>query len=271
MNVVTNQINVKSEDFYFDFILNDYIQVIGVADGHGGKGSASLCTNNIENILKTVIEDNDFESSCQILFSTLHEKCKILECCSGCTLTVVLINIRTCQYTCANVGDSMAIHIKPHSYMWITTSHRLRDNVIERNRLKNNISYIIHDNVVFGPPRLYPGGLACSRSIGDSDCELISSTPSLYSDILLHDDIILICTDGVWDSIEINKILKVIRTSWSPESLCKILMKKNIEDDVTATVISKSRKKLPTPGGIFKLFIKNTSNSSLSSMGTPSP
>lgn len=271
MDVVTNQINLKGEDFHFDFILNDNIQVVGVADGHGGKGAASLCTKNIENTLKTVIQDNDdFEKCCQILFSTLHEQCKPLQCYSGCTLTVVLINLTTNVYTCANVGDSMAIHIKPYSYMWITTSHRLQDSVTERNRLKNNVSYIMRDNVAFGPPRLFPGGLSCSRSIGDYDCEFICSSPSLYSDTLHYDDMILICTDGVWDTIDTNKIIKVIRTSLSSDALCKILVKKYIQDDVTATLICKPKKRARS-GGMFKLFTKNTSNSSLSSMGTPSP
>ena len=142
-------------------------------------------------------------------FEVLHEKCLLFPNFCGTTLTIVVIDLNNNNYTCANVGDSHAIHVKKSSFMWITTSHRLQDNSNERTRLKQYISYTKGPgNNDYGPPRLYPGGLATSRAIGDADCEHISCQPDIYEDVLDSEDAIVICSDGIWDCVNVKKNFK---------------------------------------------------------------
>ena len=119
MNVYTNTIVIKGEDVNFSADINDTIKLIGIADGHGGDGAALVCKRNVANIIKKYIDaGTDLETCCMNTFQYLHRECKQLDCCSGCTLTILLIDKNTGKYICANVGDSMAIHIKSHSHSY---------------------------------------------------------------------------------------------------------------------------------------------------------
>ena len=128
MHVYADNINIKGEDSYFYFHIKNYL-VSGVADGHGGKDASVFCKNNIYKVLKSFIYKEEAVShALRKTFEILHEKCLLFSNNSGTTLTVVVVNLNNSEYTCANVGDSHALHIKKNSFMWITTSHRLQDN-----------------------------------------------------------------------------------------------------------------------------------------------
>ena len=149
--------------------------------------------------------------------------------------------------------------------MWITESHRLQDNPSERQRLKAYTSYAERNRVPYGPPRLYPGGLACSRNIGDGDCEHVSCEPSIYSDHIENTDAIIICTDGIWDSCNIKKIVSVVRDTYNPEFVCRLASKTHTSDDSTVLIVTQQRIKNSLHTSLFKFFSRNGSNSSVSS------
>lgn len=256
------------EDIFFSYDIGEYL-IAGVADGHGGVNAANLCKNEIVSILSKYL-NTAVEDMLRNTFEELHTLCLQLTCCSGCTLTVVALHKCTGEYTCANVGDCHAIQVKEKSHMWITTSHRLQDNANERQRLKSKISYIRDEcGKPCGPPRLYPGGLASSRSIGDADCEYISCNPSLYSDVLCEEDALVMCSDGIWDHGSVKKIVKVTRETFNPEFICNIAS--HSMDDATAVIITKQKIKTSMHVGLFKLFSRSGSTSSMSSEEGESP
>jgi serine/threonine protein phosphatase PrpC len=123
---------------------------------------------------------------------------------------------------CANVGDSHALVVTPTSYYWLTESHRLQDNARERERLGPSVGWArAEDGGPAGPPRLYPGGLACSRSIGDADCPLVSCEPSVCSAALAPDDILIVASDGLWDAMPLQRICRVARETRCAETLLR--------------------------------------------------
>lgn len=264
LNVYESNVVTCNEDRRFQFHLNNYL-CVGVADGHGGSAAADICKKNICEILQSYIEaGKSITESIIETFDELHKLCLSLPCKSGCTLTVILIHKETMQYVCVNVGDSHALHISHSTHMWITTSHRLQDNVSERQKLKQHISYIkCLSNQAMGPPRLFPGGLSNSRAIGDADCPFVSCVPSVYHDQLNKDDIICIATDGVWDVLSCSKILKILRNTCNPEHICRNIQKQFVKDDASLMVISTQKMKQSM---ITKLFYRSGSSSSNSSI-----
>jgi serine/threonine protein phosphatase PrpC len=126
----------------------------------------------------------------------LHQYYLQLPCQSGTSLTVCIINGNKIQ--CANVGDSHALIVTPTSYYWISESHRLQDNSGERTKLSQYVKYSTDEyGFPFGHPRLYPGGLACSRSVGDADCPHINCKPSISEAVIHPKDILIIASDGL--------------------------------------------------------------------------
>tara|TARA_B100000214_G_scaffold308696_1_gene240112 strand:+ start:820 stop:1698 length:879 start_codon:yes stop_codon:yes gene_type:complete len=262
MNSYVKKIDLKGEDRHFVHDEPEYM-LFGVADGHGGHHAAEICKQNVPEILN--FENFNDDTVTEILkkfFTFLHEKCLKSGYSSGSTLTIVILHKDTRKYVCANVGDSHAIHIKPTTYFWITNSHRLQDNANERQRLKDYISYIMEDGVKIGPPRLFPGGLSCSRSIGDSDCQHIICEPSIYFDRMEDNDSIVICTDGIWDKVPLDKLITLTRNTYNPEFLCRLATKKGIFDDCTALIITSEKCKTSMHTGLFHLFTRSSSYSS---------
>jgi len=265
MNVYIESIIKLNEDVEFSYTFDKY-SIIGAADGHGGNGAAVTCKTHIRSILeKHLANSSDMKFVLQQVFSEIHSICKNLSCQSGCTLTIVIIDNETGNYTCGNVGDSHAMHIKSNSFMWITVSHRLQDNPIEREKLKGKVSYIEIYGKPSGPPRLFPGGLSCSRNIGDGDCEYVSCEPSLYSDHLENMDAIIICTDGIWDICNFKKIVNIVRDSYNPEFVCRLANKSALSDDATVVIATRQKLKTSLHTNLFKFFSRSGSNSSMSS------
>ena len=270
LNVYARTTVCKGEDIHFNHDLATHI-LVGVADGHGGAMAARLCKTDVCGIVTEKMESANAETRYleNVLTSTiseLHKRCCALNGTSGCTLTIALIHKETRKYVCANVGDSLALHVSPTTYKWITVSHRLQDNASECQRLKENISNICGpDNVPYGPPRLFPGGIAVSRSVGDSDCPYVSCEPNICSGTLKNEDALVICSDGVWDSARCTKILKVVRDSYNPEFLCRLAQRRAIQDDATALIVTDHKMKTSIHTQLFSLFSRSGSSSSVSS------
>jgi len=266
-HIYEDSVVIHNEDRSFMFDISADLYCIGIADGHGGSSAADTCKRDIVRILKTHLQlDKEITESIIDTFYELHSLCQTLECKSGCTLTVVVIHKQSMEYVCANVGDSLALHITPSSYMWITTSHRLQDNVTEREILKEHISFIADParNTSIGPPRLFPGGISCSRSIGDADCPFVSCRPSVYHGTLKKDDIICIATDGVWDVISYCKVIKTLRETSNPGHIIRNIQKKVVQDDASLILIS--TQKIRTTMFDKILFYRTTNSSSNSSI-----
>ena len=103
------------------------------------------------------------------------------------------------------------------------------------------------------------------------DCDNVSCIPDVCSDILGLNDSIVICTDGIWDYASCDKIVKVVRDTRNPEFICNLSSKKNnLHDDATALILTNNKSKNSLHTGLFKFFLQNGSNSSLSSEDEPS-
>ncbi len=248
---------LKGEDGIFKST-DDRTIVAGVIDGHGGDVAMKFCRDHAVDMLNNSTADN-IEDALRHLFRELHKLvCSIEHTTSGCCLTVVVYNRHDGTYVCGNVGDVEAIHISKTSFWAITTSHRLQHNAEERTRLNPYV-----DNKI-GPPRLFPGGVSCSRSIGDRDAPHVICEPSLSVGCLNEGESLLIATDGFWDFFDKPKARAMcLKYNHNPTKLLSKIGE--LKDDSTCVILSDSIVK--SPSMLRFLFPKSASNSSISEMG----
>lgn len=265
MKVHAREIPFVGEDAHFSHPL-DHRLLFGVADGHAGGEAARLCTRRVCELVREHLASPEMWRT---VFRRLSAECAEASPRSGCTITAVLLDCGTGAYECANVGDSHALHVTPTSHLWATTSHRLQDNAAERQRLREHVCFA-HDGVALGPPRLYPGGLACSRSLGDADCPHVSCAPSVCSGVLGPHDALVVCSDGVWDHASTRRVAQVVRDTYNPEFVCRLAAPRS-SDDITAVVATRQKVKTSMHTNLFRLFRKANSSSSLSSEEEASP
>ena len=140
----------------------------------------------------------------------------------GATLTVALLTGRL--LTVANVGDSVAyLHDGKHFFP-ITKSHRLDDNLHEKQRLERagvTIAPLCSTlngpaqpgKMGYGPFRVWPGGLAVSRSIGDADVSShVWCVPHLHQILLPTAGArLILASDGLWDCLSIKSVKRMVK------------------------------------------------------------
>ena len=177
-----------------------HFSVFGLFDGHGGKAAAEHCAETLVPCILDALDarvpiarDDDAEdaleerlpaalvdafaaSDAQFLLKDIH---------SGATATIVCVNGRC--VTSAAVGDSLATidtgsqhhHNSTKSSggassaSRLTPEHRLDTSASERNRIEAAGGEVrataFEEGKPVGPLRVWPGGLAVSRSMGDRD------------------------------------------------------------------------------------------------------
>jgi len=175
-----------------------------VADGHGGKAaSAHIARRVVAHVRRLAGGDPSAPSlraACTACFELLHAEVLSLpgaergaQCTAGSTLTLCLLNEARRQLVVGNVGDSQALLLCPTAgaaargelhTRFVTTDHRLQNNRTEQGRV---IAAGGHLGKVLdatgrpaGPLRVFPGGLAMARTIGDADAGVcISPLPDV--------------------------------------------------------------------------------------------
>lgn len=255
------QHSLKGEDFISSFRAGLLLWVC-VADGHGGWASARMCTERISAIAQPYTTLMDIRDNIAGIFATLHQQCRDLPGSSGTTLLCCVVDAAG-EYVCANVGDTLCVHVTPTSYMYVTCNHRLQHNSFERKRLDAHVGFSQMRGAACGPPRLFPGGLACGRTIGDKDCPSASHEPFVNSGFLHGDDILVLATDGLWDALFVKSVCDVSRRTRSAKHLLKKCLSLNPQDDVTIAVVGREAPKKRS-GFSFSRTLSGTSLSSSS-------
>ena len=196
----------------------DTLHILMVADGHGGATAAQWCQDNLVDVLIGAMEG---DASSAGLYAAAHKAFKTAHTTvqgmpgvtAGATLTVVVLNATRREITTANVGDSNAILVTgKQGCVPLNEDHRIDTNEKERERLQALGAKIAHatgkSGQPVGPLRLWPGGVAMGRSIGDADVGIyIDATPAV-STIPLPDGTgeIIVCSDGVWDAMLVPSV-----------------------------------------------------------------
>ena len=172
----------------------------GLFDGHGGKDAAEHCAEAFVPALLNALdapgpipEDADPEDvfedrvadALARAFADVDAQFLARDIHSGATATMCVVNGR--HVHSAAVGDSLATLDCGHGCapVRLTPEHRLDTSASERRRIEDLGGEVrataFEDGKPVGPLRVWPGGLAVSRSIGDRDGKKggVSSEPEV--------------------------------------------------------------------------------------------
>jgi len=127
---------------------------------------------------------------------------------AGSTLTICVVNHERREATVLHAGDSVArlVPLRSRSAA-LCEEHRVEGSAAERDRLVvlgGRIAYATNaSGESSGPRRLWPGGVAQARAIGDSDVgRFIEPRPFAHTVALPAEPCcIVVCSDGVWDAM----------------------------------------------------------------------
>tara|TARA_B110001452_G_scaffold256952_1_gene250741 strand:- start:1267 stop:2688 length:1422 start_codon:yes stop_codon:yes gene_type:complete len=241
----------KGEDRSSHFDGSGELSCFLVADGHGGPLVAEYASKHVlEHIQRARPDDATVGTVMHDAFVRVHAEVKdpTLFQAAGCTCTVVGINKRTHLLTCANVGDSQSILVLPDGLATpLSVDHRLEANLEERERIERCGGRLGRANVggvPGGPLRVWPGGLAMSRALGDPDCEGtgVVAEPSV-SQVQMPPEggRVVLCSDGVWDALSVEQVAKIVRKAASPAAaaetvVARAIKARGLRDDTTCTV-----------------------------------
>lgn len=181
------------------------------------------------------------------VFVEVHDDFVLDHEASGTTATVCVF-VGT-ELVVANVGDSLAFLDTGAAVLQVSGNHRIDDNKAERQRIKDAggaIDQADLDGRGVGPLRVWPGGLAFSRSIGDARAgDLVPATPEVRQVTIGSKGArVLFGSDGIWDAVQgkngcrslVRRVRSLPCTKAAP-SVKSFAKNARDRDDITAIVV----------------------------------
>lgn len=200
---------------------SETLHIAVVADGHGGKQAASHCRRVLIDALLAALHPpgetkpipatgKALRAAGRQVFLDVHtDVLSDKTHTAGSTLTLVVVNQDRHQATVLHVGDSV-VRLVPHRSRCVALceDHRIDTSESERERLVALGGLIARATnrrgEPAGPLRLWPGGVAQARAIGDRDVgQMIDARPFAKTIALPVDETscLVVCSDGVWDAM----------------------------------------------------------------------
>jgi serine/threonine protein phosphatase PrpC len=219
----------SNEDFHFISINNDgsdknanYINLLCVFDGHGGKGVSKYLKENLPGFFTKKYKKNIFlqpkefikhvYNVCNLLQKELEEKHPKIACKCGSTACIIIHyhdaeNKKNILWS-INIGDSRAVLANKNSMAVQLTKDHKPNSPDERKRIEHMGGKIEFDGCDW---RIK--GLSLSRAIGDTDCKpyVICEPQINIVKLSSYDRFIIIGCDGLWDVINNQDAIEYVQ------------------------------------------------------------
>lgn len=142
----------------------------------------------------------------------------------GSTVTAALIQNE--QAFIANVGDSRTYLLRGNKLTPLTQDHSLVARLVESKQIEPEDVYT------------HPQRNLIYRSLGAGHKNV---EVDIFHEVLQPDDKLLLCSDGLWEMIRNENLLKALSEQTSPQAICDTLIKlaneNGGEDNITAVVV----------------------------------
>ncbi len=142
----------------------------------------------------------------------------------GCTVTTALIQSDLAFI--ANIGDSRTYLYRDKTLKPLTKDHSLVYRLVEAKQIEPDDIYT------------HPQRNLIYRSLGAGHK---SVDPDVFSISLRPGDSLLLCSDGLWEMVRNNDLLKVLEENTDPQKICDILIDmantNGGEDNITAVLV----------------------------------
>ncbi|MBQ3118527.1 MAG: Stp1/IreP family PP2C-type Ser/Thr phosphatase [Clostridia bacterium] len=174
-----------------------------VADGMGGHNAGEVASSEAINVIKDVVLDHEHNAKEMLIEainsanSTVYNMSLDKQSLFGMGTTITACVIDKDKVTAAQVGDSRLYLIRDGMIIQITKDHSLVEMLIENGSItKEDAKHHPQKNVI-------------TRAIG-TDKEV---SADIYEFSICAGDILLLCSDGLVNMVEDEKILSVITRS----------------------------------------------------------
>ena len=227
----------QNQDTYQIEALDKNTLLCVVCDGMGGAKSGNVASSLaadvfVQEIKRTWTADMDLEKAEQMLCNavklanfTVHDQAGQFEEFSGMGTTLVAALIQGKQATVVNVGDSRCYIVTGEGISQLTEDHSLVQMMIQRGELTRERA------------KHYPGKNLITRAIG--------TEPVVSCDVfhrrLSAGDCLLLCSDGLTNTMDDQEILFEVVHGANKESTCQRLLdiakNRGAPDNVTCVLM----------------------------------
>jgi protein phosphatase PTC1 len=236
------------------FNLNPNMGLFAIFDGHGGGEIAKYLKKRLPEVISknlppsNNIDDYNYDIENTIInsFHKVDEEIKMTSESEymGSTAVIVFISKERDQTSplkskkviyCANVGDSRCVLVSNFGVKRLSFDHKASD-ASEIERVKKS-GGIIFNGRVFGQ-------LIITRAFGDNSLKRygVIVTPYISKNFLSDKDkYIVLASDGVWDVIQDDELLKLSQTISNSDEFAKLIIKTSLlrgtQDNISCIVI----------------------------------
>ena len=206
---------LNEDSFFVSEIGSSGLTLAVVADGMGGHNAGEVASAETVNTLKNLIVDSDTPvkklllDSIECANNSVYKMGRETPTLNGMGTTVTACIISGDKVTAAQVGDSRLYLVRDEKITQITKDHSLVEMLVESGEITKEAA------------KHHPQKNVITRAIGtDSSVEA-----DIYEFFIKKDDILLLCSDGLVNMVEDEKILSLITKNSDFSALADILVK----------------------------------------------
>ncbi|MEF9970768.1 MAG: Stp1/IreP family PP2C-type Ser/Thr phosphatase [Oscillospiraceae bacterium] len=212
--------------------------VLALCDGMGGARAGSVASevalSNFLNRITASLSDKKKKNTEALISEAVSyanqcvfERALTDDECDGMGTTLVAAIIRGRQCFVANVGDSRAYLISEGTIVQVTRDHSFVEDMVDRGTITREQA------------RAHPRKNVITRALGAEefvDCDI-------FSPDFLKNDILLICSDGLSNTLNDDEILEIVINNKSLADMGKLLLdlalSRGAPDNVTVGLLQK--------------------------------
>lgn len=215
----------------------EQLHILAVADGIGGcaagEVASSVALTEIEKSLEANLEEGDIGNVVKEAVAKANKEIYLLSKenpeYAGMGTTLVMALIQQGKVVIANVGDSRAYHLSGGQIRQISRDHSVVQVLIERGMITEEEA------------RHHPQRNSLTRALGaEPQVEV-----DLYNTKLKRGDILMLCSDGLTDSLSDEEINEVVRSASNMDKACAELIRRANEkggkDNITVVLAREKR------------------------------
>ncbi|OQB25162.1 MAG: Serine/threonine phosphatase stp [Firmicutes bacterium ADurb.Bin182] len=207
------------------------IPLVIVADGMGGHSAGDVASSMAVKVIVSEIEKGDLNAPEQLIRNAINkanramfEHAEVHTECGGMGSTVILALLFRNRFLAANIGDSRLYHYDGRSLSQVSIDHTfVREMIASGEITKEQALHHPQRNVI-------------TRALGTRRYE----NADLFERDWNKGDILLLCSDGLYETLDDNYILDMLSCGGDIQEICETLINEAIlrgsSDNVTAVL-----------------------------------